>query len=127
MSTAAATGILVLGSGCGSNKAGSVEPGGAGHSLPSDICRRFNGRTGRCLGRSGANKPDELSGGVEFLILCAQPFPFQAKQSACTRGKRELGVSRERIRRLEQDALARLGIELKDVVEATEDELAGAA
>ena len=54
-------------------------------------------------------------------------FGFGGEQQSLEAIERELGVSRERIRRLEQDALAHLGIELKDVVEATEDELAGAA
>ena len=54
-------------------------------------------------------------------------FGFGGEQQSLEAIERELGVSRERIRRLEQDALAQLGIELKDVVEATEDELAGAA
>jgi RNA polymerase primary sigma factor len=54
-------------------------------------------------------------------------FGFEGEQQSLEAIERELGVSRERIRRLEQQALAQLGVELKDVVEAAEDELAGAA
>ena len=54
-------------------------------------------------------------------------FGFDGEQRSLEAIERELGISRERIRRLEQSALAQLGVELQDVVEATEDELAGAA
>jgi RNA polymerase primary sigma factor len=54
-------------------------------------------------------------------------FGFDGEQQSLEAIERELGISRERIRRLERRALSQLGVELKDVVEATADELADAA
>ena len=54
-------------------------------------------------------------------------FGFAGEQQSLEAIERELGISRERIRRLERQALSQLGVELKDVVEATADELADAA
>ncbi len=54
-------------------------------------------------------------------------FGFDGEQQSLEAIERELGVSRERIRRLEQQALQRLGTVLEGVVEAGREELAGAA
>jgi DNA-directed RNA polymerase sigma subunit (sigma70/sigma32) len=54
-------------------------------------------------------------------------FGFDGEQRSLEAIERELGVSRERIRRIEQRAFAQLGAELKDVVEADQDELVDAA
>jgi RNA polymerase primary sigma factor len=54
-------------------------------------------------------------------------FGFAGEQQSLESIERELGISRERIRRLERQALSQLGVELKDVVEVTADELADAA
>jgi len=54
-------------------------------------------------------------------------FGFDGEQQSLEAIERELGVSRERIRRLEQRAFAQLGAELKDVVEADQGELVDAA
>jgi RNA polymerase primary sigma factor len=52
---------------------------------------------------------------------------FDGEQHSLDAIARDLGVSRERIRRLEQQALAQLASELEGVVEAAADELAEAA
>jgi RNA polymerase primary sigma factor len=54
-------------------------------------------------------------------------FGFGGEQQSLEAIERELGVSRERVRRLEQQALRRLGTVLEDVVEADQAELAGSA
>ena len=54
-------------------------------------------------------------------------FGFAGEQRSLEAIERELGISRERVRRLEQSGLGRLGIELEGLVDAAEDELAGAA
>jgi RNA polymerase primary sigma factor len=54
-------------------------------------------------------------------------FGFAGEQQSLEAIERELGVSRERIRRLEQQALRQLGTVLEDVVEADQAELAGSA
>jgi RNA polymerase primary sigma factor len=54
-------------------------------------------------------------------------FGFDGEQQTFEAIERELGISRDRVRRLEREALARLGAELRDVVDATEDELADSA
>jgi RNA polymerase primary sigma factor len=54
-------------------------------------------------------------------------FGFGGEQQSLEAIERELGVSRERVRRLEERAFAQLGAELKDVVEADQDELVDAA
>jgi RNA polymerase primary sigma factor len=54
-------------------------------------------------------------------------FGFGGEQQSLEAIERELGVSRERVRRLEERAFAQLGAELKDVVEADQGELVDAA
>jgi RNA polymerase primary sigma factor len=54
-------------------------------------------------------------------------FGFDGEQQSLEAIERELGISRERVRKLERDAFAQLAAELKDVVDATTDELADAA
>ncbi len=54
-------------------------------------------------------------------------FGFHGEQQSLETIERELGISRERVRKLERNAFARLQAELKSVVGATADELADAA
>ena len=54
-------------------------------------------------------------------------FGFVGEQQSLDAIAHELGVSRERVRQLEQQALAQLASELEGVVEASADELAEAA
>jgi RNA polymerase sigma factor (sigma-70 family) len=54
-------------------------------------------------------------------------FGFDGEMMQLEAIGRELGITRERVRQLEREALARLGDELENVVEADEDELARAA
>ncbi len=54
-------------------------------------------------------------------------FGFDGEQQTLEAIARALGVSRERVRTLEQQAFARLSPELSGVVDAEKDELAGAA
>ena len=54
-------------------------------------------------------------------------FGFEGEQQSLDAIAREVGLSRERVRQLEQRALAQLERELEGVVSATEDELAEAA
>jgi RNA polymerase primary sigma factor len=54
-------------------------------------------------------------------------FGFDGEQHSLETIERELGISRERVRKLERNAFARLEAELKNVVGATADELADAA
>jgi RNA polymerase primary sigma factor len=54
-------------------------------------------------------------------------FGFDGEQQSLEAIERELGISRERVRRLERDAFDQLAAELKDVVDAASDELADAA
>ena len=54
-------------------------------------------------------------------------FGFDGEQQTIEAIEHALGVSRERVRQLEQDALARLGVELSGVVNAAKEELADAA
>ena len=54
-------------------------------------------------------------------------FGFAGEQQSLDAIARELGVSRERVRQLEQQALARLAGELEGVVEVSEQELAESA
>jgi RNA polymerase primary sigma factor len=54
-------------------------------------------------------------------------FGFEGEQQSLEAIERELGISRERVRKLERDAFASLETELKGVVDATADELADAA
>ena len=54
-------------------------------------------------------------------------FGFDGDQQALESIGKQLGISRERVRQLERDGLARLAVELEDVVGAAEDELARAA
>jgi RNA polymerase primary sigma factor len=54
-------------------------------------------------------------------------FGFAGEQHSLEAIEKELGISRERVRRLEQQGLGRLGAELSDLVDAAEDELADAA
>jgi RNA polymerase primary sigma factor len=54
-------------------------------------------------------------------------FGFDGEQQPLEAIERELGISRERVRRLEQQAFAQLSAELKGLVEAAGDELVDAA
>jgi RNA polymerase primary sigma factor len=54
-------------------------------------------------------------------------FGFEGEVLSLEAIGRELGLTRERVRQLEQDALARLSGELKGLALATSDELADAA
>ena len=54
-------------------------------------------------------------------------FGFAGEQQTLEAIERELGISREHVRKLEERAFARLGAELQGVVDATEDELASSA
>jgi RNA polymerase primary sigma factor len=54
-------------------------------------------------------------------------FGFDGEQQSLDAIEQELGISRERVRKLEQRAFAQLGEELKDLVGAAADELADAA
>ena len=54
-------------------------------------------------------------------------FGFDGEQHSLDAIVRELGLSRERVRRLERQALAQLGAKLEGTIEAAEDELADAA
>jgi RNA polymerase primary sigma factor len=54
-------------------------------------------------------------------------FGFAGEQLSLEAIETELGISRERVRRLELQAFAQLGTELKGVMDATEDELAESA
>ena len=54
-------------------------------------------------------------------------FGFHGEQQSLEAIAREVGLSRERVRQLEQRALAELAGELEGIVSATEDEFAQAA
>ena len=54
-------------------------------------------------------------------------FGFDGEQQPLEAIERELGISRERVRKLEREAFARLEAELTQVVDATADELAHSA
>ena len=54
-------------------------------------------------------------------------FGFAGEQHSLEAIEKELGISRERVRKLEQQGLGRLGAELSGLVDAAEDELADAA
>ncbi len=54
-------------------------------------------------------------------------FGFDGEQQSLEAIERQLGISRERVRKLEREAFAQLAAELRDVVDATADELASAA
>jgi RNA polymerase primary sigma factor len=54
-------------------------------------------------------------------------FGFDGEQQTLEAIERELRISRERVRKVERDALARLAVELKDVADAGADELSDAA
>ena len=54
-------------------------------------------------------------------------FGFDGEQHSLEAIEKELGVSRERVRKLERKAYARLGVELRGLVDADGDELADAA
>jgi RNA polymerase primary sigma factor len=54
-------------------------------------------------------------------------FGFDGEQQSLEAIERELGLSRDRVRKLERKALARLGATLRDVVDVDRDELADAA
>ena len=54
-------------------------------------------------------------------------FGFDGEQQSLEAIERKLGISRERVRRLERDAFARLEAELENVVGATADDLASSA
>ncbi len=54
-------------------------------------------------------------------------FGFDGEQQTLEAIERELGITRERVRKLEREGFARLESQLKDVVDASADELADAA
>ena len=54
-------------------------------------------------------------------------FGFDGEQQTLEAIERELGITRERVRKLEREGFARLEAQLKDVVDAATDELADAA
>jgi RNA polymerase primary sigma factor len=54
-------------------------------------------------------------------------FGFDGEQQSLEAIERELGLSRDRVRKLERKALARLGATLRDVADVDRDELADAA
>jgi RNA polymerase primary sigma factor len=54
-------------------------------------------------------------------------FGFDGEQHSLEAIERELGLSRDRVRKLERKALARLGATLRDAVDVDRDELADAA
>jgi RNA polymerase primary sigma factor len=82
--------------------------------------------TGEALRRRAVRAALESLPELERQVLELR-FGFDGEQQSLEAIERELGVSRERIRRLEQAAFAQLGAVLKDVVEAEQDELADAA
>jgi len=82
--------------------------------------------TGEALRRQAVRAALELLPELERRILELR-FGFDGEQRSLEAIERELGVSRERIRRLEQDAFAQLSSVLEGVVEADQDELADAA
>ena len=82
--------------------------------------------TGEALRRQAVRAALESLPELERRILELR-FGFDGEQRSLEAIERELGVSRERIRRLEQDAFAQLGAVLEGVVEADQDELADAA
>ena len=57
----------------------------------------------------------------------AVAFGFDGEQQSLEAIERELGISRERVRKLEREAFDQLAAELKDVVDAEAEELADAA
>ena len=54
-------------------------------------------------------------------------FGFDGEQQTLEAIERELGITRERVRKLEREGFARLEAQLKDVVDVSTDELADAA
>ena len=82
--------------------------------------------TGEALRRQAVRAALESLPELERRILELR-FGFDGEQRSLEAIERELGVSRERIRRLEQEAFAQLGAVLEGVVEADQDELADAA
>jgi len=80
----------------------------------------------------GALRRDAVRAQIETLPelerrIVELRFGFDGEQQPLESIARELGISRERVRRLEREALAQLARELEGVVEATTDELADAA
>ncbi len=82
--------------------------------------------TGEALRRQAVRAALESLPELERRILELR-FGFDGEQRSLEAIERELGVSRERIRRLEQEAFAQLSSVLDGVVEADQDELADAA
>ena len=82
--------------------------------------------TGVALRRQAVRAALESLPELERQILELR-FGFAGEQRSLEAIERELGVSRERIRRLEQQAFAQLGAALQGAVEADPDELADAA
>jgi RNA polymerase primary sigma factor len=82
--------------------------------------------TGEALRRQAVRAALELLPELERRILELR-FGFDGEQRSLEAIERELGVSRERIRRLEQDAFAQLSSVLEGVVDADQAELADAA
>ncbi len=81
---------------------------------------------GEALRRQSVRAALETLPDLERRILELR-FGFDGEQASLEAIERELGVSRERVRRLERQALAQLGAELEGVVEVAGDELVDAA
>ena len=79
---------------------------------------------GDALRRNAVREALQTLPEVERRILELR-FGFEGEQRSLEAIERELGISHERVRRLERQALAQLGAELEGVVEATGDELVG--
>ncbi len=81
---------------------------------------------GAALRRTAVRAALETLPEIERRILELR-FGFEGEQQSLEAIERELGISHERVRRLERQALAQLGAELEGVVEASEDELVDSA
>jgi RNA polymerase primary sigma factor len=81
---------------------------------------------GDALRRNAVREALQTLPEVERRILELR-FGFEGEQRSLEAVERELGISHERVRRLERQALAQLGAELEGVVEATGDELVDSA
>ncbi len=105
---------------------GSDGDGEFGDLLPDPEATDPVEEAGEALRRQAVRAALEGLPELERRILELR-FGFDGEQHSLEAIERELGISRDRVRRLEQVALARLGAELNGVVEAAEDELADAA
>jgi RNA polymerase primary sigma factor len=82
--------------------------------------------TGDVLRRNAVRAALESLPELERRVLELR-FGFGGEQQTLEAIEQELGISRERVHKLERQAFARLGPELEGVVEAAADELADAA